>query len=124
MVAMSFLVGTVAVLSGQSGLASSKQAAVNPANDSQILSSYEGQNVTAIEVAGRPQSAAPEFEPLFLQKPGEPFSIEKVKVTLDALKSSGKAKDVRVQVDAEADGVRVLFILEPAIYFGIFEFPG
>ena len=44
--------------------------------------------------------------------------------TLAALKSSGKANDVRVQVDAEADGVRVLFILEPAIYFGIFEFPG
>jgi outer membrane protein assembly factor BamA len=31
---------------------------------------------------------------------------------------------VRVEVDAEADGVRVLFILEPADYFGIFQFPG
>jgi outer membrane protein insertion porin family len=31
---------------------------------------------------------------------------------------------VRVQVDAEADGLRVQFILEPAVYFGIFEFPG
>jgi outer membrane protein assembly factor BamA len=44
--------------------------------------------------------------------------------TLAALKASGKAKDVRVEVDAEADGVRVLFILEPADYFGIFQFPG
>jgi len=60
----------------------------------------------------------------FLQKLGEPFSIDKVNGTLAALKSSGKAKDVRVQVDAEASGVRVQFILEPAVYFGIFEFPG
>jgi outer membrane protein assembly factor BamA len=105
-------------------LASSGQSPANAATPAQILSSYEGQNVTAIEVAGRPQSAASEFEPLFVQKPGEPFSIDKVNGTLAALKASGKAQEVRVQVDAEADGVRVLFILEPAVYFGIFQFPG
>jgi outer membrane protein assembly factor BamA len=124
MTAMCLLAGAVSGLSGQSGLATDKQVAANPATASQILSSYEGQNVTAIEVAGRPQSAVSEFEPLFLQKLGEPFSIDKVNGTLAALKSSGKAKDVRVQVDAEASGVRVQFILEPAVYFGIFEFPG
>jgi outer membrane protein insertion porin family len=97
---------------------------VNPAAASQTISSYEGQNVTAIEVAGRPQSGASEFESLFFQKPGAPFSIDDVNRTLAALKSTGKAKDVRVQVDAEANGVRVLFILEPAVYFGIFQFPG
>ena len=96
----------------------------NPATSAQILSSYEGQNVTEIEVAGRPQSPASEFEPLFVQKPGEPFSSEKVNGTLAALKASGKAQDVRVEVDAEADGLRVLFIVEPAVYFGIFQFPG
>jgi outer membrane protein insertion porin family len=57
---------------------SGKQAPANPATAAQILSSYEGQNVTAIEVAGRPQSAASEFEPLFVQKPDEPFSIDNV----------------------------------------------
>jgi len=124
MTAMCLLAGAVSGLSGQNGLATGKQVAANPATASQILSSYEGQNVTAVEVAGRPQSAVSEFEPLFLQEPGEPFSIDKVNGTLAALKSSGKAKDVRVQVDAEASGVRVQFILEPAVYFGIFEFPG
>ena len=124
MAAMSLLAGAVSGLSGQSGLATGKQAAANPATASQILSSYEGQNVTAIEVAGRPQSAGLEFKPLFVQKPGQPFSIDKVNGTLAALKASGKAQGVRVQVDAEADGVRVLFILEPAVYFGIFQFPG
>ncbi|MGA2848024.1 MAG: POTRA domain-containing protein [Terracidiphilus sp.] len=111
-------------LSAQGGSDSSHPAPAKPATDAQVLSSYAGQNVTAIEVAGRPQSSASEFEPLFIQKPGEPFSVDKVNGTLAALKASGKAQNVRVQVDAEADGVRVRFILEPAVYFGIFQFPG
>jgi outer membrane protein insertion porin family len=119
-----FLSGAASALSAQSGAASNDQASANAAAAAQIISSYEGQNVTAIEVAGRPQSAASEFEPLFVQKPGAPFSIDDVNRTLAALKATGKAKDVRVQVDAEANGVRVLFILEPAVYFGLFQFPG
>ena len=118
------LAGAAAGLFAQDGSTSAKQAQANPATAAQNLSGYEGQSVTAIEVAGRPQSAASEFELLFVQKPGEPFSSDKVNATLSALKASGKAKDVRVQVDAEADGVRVVFILEPAVYFGLFQFPG
>jgi len=128
------LAGAVTGLSAQQGSTSTKQASAKPvpakqspktpATAAQILSSYEGQNVTSIAVAGRPQSAASEFEPLFVQKPGEPFSSDKVNATLAALKASEKAEDVRVQVDAEADGVSVVFILEPAVYFGIFQFPG
>jgi outer membrane protein insertion porin family len=90
----------------------------------QILSSYEGQNVTAVEIAGRPDSSTAQFSSLFVQHAGEPFSREKVEQTLAALKSSGKAEEVQLQVDPEANGVRVLMILEPAVYFGIFQFPG
>ena len=122
--AVCVLAGAASGLSAQGGSAYGNQTPANPATAAQVLSSYEGQNVTAIEVAGRPQSAPSEFEPLLVQKPNEPFSSDKVNRTLAALKASGKAKDVRVEVDAEADGVRVLFILEPADYFGIFQFPG
>jgi len=90
----------------------------------QILGSYEGQNVTAIEVAGRPQSNPSDFKSLFVQHAGEPYSNDKVNETVAALKAAGKFDDVRVQVDPEANGVRILLILEPAIYFGIFQFPG
>ena len=90
----------------------------------QILSSYEGQNVTAIEIAGRPESNPSDFKSLFLQQPGQPYSSDKVIQTVAALKATGKFDDVRVQVDPEANGIRVLLILEPAVYFGIFEFPG
>jgi outer membrane protein assembly factor BamA len=89
-----------------------------------MVSAYEGQNITAIEVAGRPQSAPSQFASLFLQQAGQPFSKDKVDRTAAALKSAAKCDAVRVQVEAEANGVRVLFVLEPAVYFGIFTFPG
>ncbi len=31
---------------------------------------------------------------------------------------------MRVQVEPEANGLRVLFVIEPAVYYGIFQFPG
>ena len=89
-----------------------------------ILASYEGQNVTSIEIAGQPNLNTNQLSPLFLQKVGQPFSKVKVDQSVAALKRDGKFKDIQLEVDPEADGVRVLFVLQPAIYFGIFEFPG
>jgi outer membrane protein assembly factor BamA len=90
----------------------------------QILSSYEGQNVSSVELAGRPDLEASAFSSLLAQEAGHPFAKAKVDQTAAALKAAGKFKDVRVEAEPEPDGVRVLFILEPAVYFGIFEFPG
>jgi outer membrane protein insertion porin family len=89
-----------------------------------ILSSYEGQNVTAIEIAGRPDLDSSKLTPLFQQHAGEPFSKQKIDQTMAALKSAGKFSEVQLQVEPEANGVRVLMIVEPAVWFGIFEFPG
>jgi len=102
----------------------SKQVPTTAPSTEQMLSSYEGQNVTAIEVAGRPESASTQFASLFVQQRGQPFSKDKVDQTAAALRATANCDGVRVQVEAEADGVRVLFVLEPAVYFGIFQFPG
>jgi outer membrane protein insertion porin family len=101
----------------------SQQPKTAPATSS-ILFSYEGQNVTAIEIAGRPGPDTSKLTPLFQQHPGEPFSKEKVDASIAALKSTGEFSEVQLQVEPEANGVRVLLILEPAIWFGMFEFPG
>jgi hypothetical protein len=93
-------------------------------NTATILSSYEGQNVTAIEIAGRPDLDSSKLTPLFQQKAGEPFSNQKVDASIATLKSTGKFTEVQLQVEPEANGVRVLMVVEPAIWFGIFEFPG
>jgi outer membrane protein assembly factor BamA len=90
----------------------------------QMLASYEGQNVSSVEVAGRPDFMSSAYSSLFAQKPGEPFSQEKVNRTAAAIKSAGKFEEVRIQVEPEFNGVRILYIVEPAVYFGIFQFPG
>jgi outer membrane protein assembly factor BamA len=88
------------------------------------LSSYEGQNVTSIEVAGRPDLSSGQFTSVFAQHAGEPFSQDKVDQSVEALKAAGKFQQVRLQIEPEANGVRVQMVLEPAIYFGMFHFPG
>ncbi|HET9100910.1 MAG TPA: POTRA domain-containing protein, partial [Acidobacteriaceae bacterium] len=88
------------------------------------MPSYEGQKVTAIEIAGQPNLRTSQFASSFSEQAGEPFSMEKLKATIANLKRTGGFKTVRLQVSPEADGVRVLMVLEPAYYFGIYQFPG
>lgn len=90
----------------------------------EVLSSYEGQNVVAVELAGRPEYEQLQLGSLIVQKPGEPFSQAKIDQTMAALKRSGKVEDVELEIRPQADGVRVMFVLQPAIYFGIYTFPG
>lgn len=89
-----------------------------------IPSSYQGQNVTAVDIAGRPEIQASQFAPSFAQKAGAPFDAEKVEATARAIKTAGKFENVGIEVEPEAKGLRVLFVIEPAIYYGIFQFPG
>jgi outer membrane protein insertion porin family len=90
----------------------------------EVLSSYEGQKVVAVELAGRPDYEQLQLERLIVQKEGEPFSQAKIDQTMTALKSSGKVEDVELEIRPQADGVRLMFVLQPAIYFGIYTFPG
>ncbi len=73
---------------------------------------------------GRPDLDTSKLTPLFPQHAGEPFSDRKSMQSIAALKSAGKFSEVQLQIDPEANGVRVLMIVEPAVWFGIFEFPG
>lgn len=90
----------------------------------EILPTYEGQNVTSVELAGRPELNNSQLAPLLVQKAGEPFSMRKINQTVAALKQKGKFQQVELQVEPEAKGIRVLLVLQPAVYFGIYEFPG
>lgn len=90
----------------------------------QMLGSYQGQNVVSIDIAGRPDLTTAQFEPLFTQKTGQPFSKDKVMQTAAAVKAKGNFSVVRVQVNPDPNGVRILLVLEPGYYFGIYQFPG
>lgn len=89
-----------------------------------MFSSYEGQTVSSVEIAGQPDLNPSQFTSLMEQKPGQPFSNEKVEHTAAALQAMGKFKQVRIEAEPEAKGVRVIYVLEPAVWFGIYQFPG
>jgi outer membrane protein insertion porin family len=108
----------------QPGQATKEQEPDTAPQIENILSSYEGQNVTSISVAGQPGADISKFESLFIQKAGTPFSREQIDQTITALKTSGHFDKVQIHVSPEVNGVRVLLVPEPAVYFGIFEFPG
>ena len=84
--------------------------------------SYEGQAVSAVEIAGRPDVDQRSVQSLIVQPAGSPYSEQKVKDTIANLKRDGRFTDVKVNVTPEAAGLRVLFVLQPALYFGVFGF--
>ncbi len=86
--------------------------------------SYEGQRVSTVELAGRPDLDLKPLQALISQPSDAPYSQEKVDQTEAALRNAGKFQAVELQVTPEAAGLRLTFILQPAAYFGVFEFPG
>ena len=90
----------------------------------EMLPSYDGQTVASVQLAGQPSLNLAEFTPLLLQKKGQPFSEREVEQSAGALQAKGKFQAVRIQVEPETNGIRVIFVLEPAVYFGVFQFPG
>jgi len=109
---------------GQTSQQPSTAASTATSTASQIISSYEGQNVTAVQVAGRPELATSQFASSFAQAAGQPFSMEKVDQTAAALKAAANCESVRVQVEPEANGARVIFVLEPLFISGSSNFQG
>ena len=86
--------------------------------------SYDGQRVAAVTLVPNPKISVDSLRPLVQQKPDEAYSTPKVEGTISALKETGRFSKVEVDVKPDPGGLRVTFILEPALYFGVFQFPG
>jgi outer membrane protein assembly factor BamA len=86
--------------------------------------SYEGQRVSAVEIAGRPDLDLKPLQALIAQPIDAPYAQEKVDQTVAALKTAGPFQAVGIDVVPEAAGLRLMFVLQPAEYFGVFSFPG
>jgi outer membrane protein assembly factor BamA len=83
--------------------------------------SYEGQRVSSVQLAGQVDGNLKQLRTLITQPVNAAFEQAKVDETVAALKKAG-VKDVEVQVSPQAEGVRVVFVLKPAAYFGIYTF--
>ena len=85
---------------------------------------YDGEKVTAIDLASQPEADVDYLRALLLQQVGQPYSNMKVQQSIAAMMATGEFSSVRVQVSPENGGLRLLFILEPAYYLGLVQFPG
>src|SRR6266853_2504369 len=86
--------------------------------------SYDGQRVAAVDLVANPKISVDSLRPLIQQKADEAYSTPKVEGTMSALKETGRFRKVEVDVKPDPGGLRVTFTLEPALYFGMFQFPG
>lgn len=85
---------------------------------------YEGQKVSAIDLIANPHRNIGPFREVVLQKAGEPYSQQKVEASIEALQKAGGFPKVSVNVIPDIQGLRLNFLLEPAYFIGIVEFPG
>jgi len=86
--------------------------------------SYDGQRVAAVDLVANPKISVESLRALVQQKTAEPYSGSKIESTISALRGTGRFSKVEVEVKPDPGGLHVTFTLEPALYFGVFEFAG
>jgi outer membrane protein insertion porin family len=86
--------------------------------------SFEGQKVAAVDLIANPKVSVEALLPLVQQRTGEPYSGSKIEASVSALRATGRFTSVELDVKPDPDGLHLSFILEPALYFGVFDFPG
>jgi outer membrane protein assembly factor BamA len=121
---LSFTLLAVSSLSQTGPTATPQQAPRTAPQVQQVLPSYEGQKVTTIELAGQPGLDPQEYERYLVQKPGAAFSQQAVEETQQELEQTARFHAVEIEIRPEAQGVRIIYVLQPAMYFGVYEFPG
>ena len=85
---------------------------------------YDGQKVSAIDLIGNPHRNLEPFRAFVLQKAGEPYSQIKVEASIEALQRAGHFPKVTANIIPDLSGLRIDFLLEPAYYIGVLQFPG
>ena len=85
---------------------------------------FEGQNVSKVVLSAQAKMELDRFRSLVKQKEGAPFSGAAIRDSVAALQKTRLFSQVQVEITPEAEGLRVMFILEPAAYIGMIRFPG
>ncbi len=83
------------------------------------MASYQGLTVQSIDFPDRPESDRQRLRQLIPQKSGEPLDRDRVRESIQALHTSGRFADVRVEAERTADGqVSLAFITSPNYFVG------
>lgn len=89
-----------------------------------VAAGFEGQQVASVEIAAGPDINLEEMRKLIKQQAGTNFSSDAMRESVAALQQTHLFTEVQVSLEPEQNGLRVLFILQPADYIGVVEFPG
>jgi outer membrane protein insertion porin family len=85
---------------------------------------FEGRTVIRVDISANPAMDVESFRTLITAKAGQPFSVNTIRESAEALQKTNLFSQVQVSVEPEQTGLRILFILEPASYVGVINFPG
>src|SRR5215475_9088671 len=85
---------------------------------------YEGQNVAEIDLVANPHRDVEPLRALLAQKTGQPYSQQNVEASIKALEGTGQFPKVQVSIIPDPNGLRLDFLLEPAYFLGMVDFPG
>ncbi len=88
------------------------------------VDSYVGQNVSSVDIAGRPDVTFDSVAKDVAVHPNKPLRKQEVDASVAALKHETGVRDVHVDLQPSAEGVQVTFVLRPAMYVGMHQFPG
>src|SRR4029077_8424317 len=72
----------------------------------------------------RPEADVEYLRALIVQKTGQPYSNAKIQQSIAAVLATGEFTSARVEATPENGGMRLTFVLEPAYYLGLVQFPG
>ena len=80
--------------------------AVGQTKSSNPPPSYEGQRVGSILLTANPHLETEPYRELVVQKPGEPYSNQKIQESIDALNRTGVFSKVELKVQPDPGGLR------------------
>ena len=110
------LPGCIVILASISAAAQTKASNPPP--------SYEGQRVGSVDLTASPHLDTEPYRELIVQKPGEPYSNQKIQESIDVLKRTGVFSQGQLKVQPDPGGLKLMFVLQPAYYIGMMKFTG
>jgi outer membrane protein assembly factor BamA len=117
-----FGVGMLAIVGGRPAFA--RQEGQDQGSQAPSLEGFEGRNVSKVTIAIAPDKNVELARSLIAQKAGQPLSRDAIQQSVAALQQHPEFQHVQVSLEPDADGLRVVFLIQPVYRVGLVSFPG
>jgi outer membrane protein insertion porin family len=85
---------------------------------------FEGRTVSQVDIAMAPGGDEARIRSLLQLKAGDAFSVQKLKDSVAAIQKTEKFQQIQASLEPEAQGLRVVLLLQPVFHVGLLSFPG